>query len=34
VSSLRAAAILAMFLPRRDSIRVRWREIFDVAGWR
>ena len=31
MSSLRAAAIVAMFVPRRDAIRVRSRAIFDVA---
>ena len=31
---MRAAAIWAMFVPRRDWIRVRSSAIFDVARWR
>jgi len=34
VSSLRAAATLAMFLPRRLLIRLRSTEIFVVSGCR
>ncbi len=34
MSSLRAAATLAMFLPRRASMRLRSTEIFVPAGWR